>query len=94
METIIIRNNTDLSSEMVFSHVYSVIKQGRISNDGKAYCYLTRFDTGVAVAAKRNKSSDTFVLSFVAKHEENLARSQQEFDTCHNKTLQPTSERG
>jgi len=60
--------------------VYSVIKQGRISNDGKAYCYLTRFDTGITVVAKRNKNSDTFVLSFISKHEGNIVRSQQEFD--------------
>ena len=41
------------------------IKEGRISDEEKAYCYLSIYGLGpqkVGVSAKKNKVSDTFTL--------------------------------
>lgn len=43
-------------------YVLKVIDQGRISDDGKCYCYATTFENGVVVYAKRNKASDKFYV--------------------------------
>lgn len=39
-----------------------VIKQGRISDEGRSYCYVTVFEKSIHVAAVANKNSDTFTV--------------------------------
>lgn len=40
--------------------VAAVIKHGRISADGRSYCYVVKFEDGTMVAADRATKSDTF----------------------------------
>ena len=42
MSKIIIDNQSDLSDRDALVAIKDVIDRGRISNDGKQYCYLTR----------------------------------------------------
>ena len=63
MSKIIIKNNTDLSDLYVMYLVCSIIKSGRISDNGKAYCYLTSFQTNEGnyyINADLRKCSDVF----------------------------------
>jgi hypothetical protein len=67
MSKIIIDNRSSLSDGCAAIRVAAVIDDGRISDGGKGYCYVTTFrksalGAGVAVLARRNKSSDTFVV--------------------------------
>lgn len=66
MSKFIIDNRTDLGDEAILSYVASVMAQGRISNEGKQYCYLTRFkhpvEGFVQVATDLNEKSDRFVI--------------------------------
>ena len=62
MDKIIIENRTDKSMIEVLGYVAGVISQGRISNDGKQYCYATRFKEGIMVVTDLNKRSDRFVV--------------------------------
>lgn len=39
--------------------VAAVIKQGKISDEGKSYCYVTTFKTGIVVATLGTKSNGT-----------------------------------
>lgn len=62
----IIENRSDLDELNVLNLVYSVISSGRISNDGKQYCYMTTFDINgftYAVSTDLNKNSDRFVIT-------------------------------
>ena len=68
MNRIIIENRTDLDWEDCLIMVRRVIKQGRISNDNKQYCYGTSFTIGpkdekYVVWTDLNKCSDRFVVS-------------------------------
>ena len=40
--------------------VAAVIKLGRISADGRSYCYVSEFKDGTMVAADRTTKSDVF----------------------------------
>lgn len=40
--------------------VAAVIKQGRISAEGRSYCYVAEFEDGTVVSADRATKSDTF----------------------------------
>ena len=65
MEKIIIENRTDLNLSVVFMFIHSVISCGRISGNGKQYCYLTTFnhdDEEYHVVTDVNKRSDRFVI--------------------------------
>jgi len=65
MGRIIIDNRSDLSDEKVLALVGNVIREGRISNNGKQYCYLTVFSLfggKYQVLTNLNKSSDRFVI--------------------------------
>ena len=44
MSKIIIKNQTEMDDISVLTLVQRVIKNGRISNNGKQYCYLTSFE--------------------------------------------------
>lgn len=39
-----IKSEPDISDEVLTQLVWSVVVQGKISNDGKSYCYATLFD--------------------------------------------------
>ena len=41
MKEIRIKYNDDIIDEVVAQFVWSVINQGKISNDGQSYCYVT-----------------------------------------------------
>lgn len=43
MKEIRIKYDDDISDELVSQLVWSVINQGKISNEGKSYCYVTVF---------------------------------------------------
>ena len=61
MSKIIIHNNSSTSDHVALLCVLQVINDGRISNEGKQYCYATIFkNPRVAVATRLNKSSDVF----------------------------------
>lgn len=60
MSKIIIYNESGFPDDEVLGAVSEVILQGKISNGG--YCYATVFPFGIAVYAKKNKQSDTFVV--------------------------------
>lgn len=64
MEKIIIRVYDGIPVSEAILMVHRVIHEGRISNDGKAYCYLTAFNGGdITVGATNNsESSDTFKI--------------------------------
>ena len=60
---IIIRNYSDKSDVEALDLVKEVIKEGRVSNYGKSYCYVTAWTKlGVMVVANNNKQSDTFIV--------------------------------
>ena len=65
-EKLIIRNQSDLSMAEVLTLAQSVVIDGRVSGDGKSYCYLTRFGVGefngIMCYAQRNKKSDTLTF--------------------------------
>ena len=61
---IIINNKSKVVSDIkAVELVSSVIQKGRISDDGKSYCYMTTYTLSketIAISATRNKSSDRF----------------------------------
>ena len=59
---IIIENRSSILLYNAIQYVQRVILQGRISDNGKAYCYVTVFEGGIAVHAIRNKKSDRFII--------------------------------
>lgn len=65
MGKLIIKNNTDILDTEVLSIIQNIISQGRISNDGKQYCYCTSIKTkgGVySVVTDLRKCSDVFTI--------------------------------
>ena len=65
MNKLIIDNKTELTDLEAVRLVESVITQGRISNDGKQYCYGTTFtykQKSFVVWTDKNKKSDRFVI--------------------------------
>lgn len=63
MGRIIINNESGMSDYDVTEYVATVINQGRISDNGKAYCYATTFPlSGIVVYATRRKASDSFLI--------------------------------
>jgi len=62
---IIIENRSSLSDLDILKYIEDVISEGRISNDGKQYCYLTCFKE-VVVSTYLNKGSDRFIVTDVA----------------------------
>lgn len=58
-----IRN--DISPEIALECVKQVIAQGKISNNGKMYCYATTFSTNegeIWIATRPYRKSDCFVI--------------------------------
>lgn len=64
MSRIIIQNDSSLPDIRALDYVKAVMEMGRISNDGKQYCYLTTFGANgeIVVATDLNKKSDRFVV--------------------------------
>jgi hypothetical protein len=65
MEKIIVKNHTDLPITSVMELVKIVINNGRISNDGKQYCYLTSFEVDKEeyhLVTDLRKCSDVFTF--------------------------------
>lgn len=62
MNKIIINNKTKLNDEEALKLVLSVIAEGRISGDGKCYCYASLSQNSkVAVYAEKRKN-DIFTI--------------------------------
>lgn len=63
MEKLIIVNKTDLPMSTILRMANGVITMGRISDDGKSYCYVSTFEKdGVVCCAQKNKASDTLTF--------------------------------
>ena len=68
---LIIKNNSDISDITVLTLIQEVIKNGRISNNGKQYCYLTSFDIDnqeYHIVTDLNKCSDVFIFYKASKN--------------------------
>ena len=63
---LIIHNNTNMSDADVMLYVYNVIAQGKISEtkQGKQYCFVTTFKSGVVVFCSKRKETFTFNVSY------------------------------
>lgn len=61
-EKIIIENETNKPMNDILNYVALVIQKGRISDNGKQYCYHTQFNNGIQVSAFKNNKSDRFVV--------------------------------
>jgi len=64
-ERLIIDNRAGIPMSEALEYAIAVVEMGRISDDGKSYCYITRFRREMGdmmVAASRNKRSDRLVL--------------------------------
>lgn len=55
-----IRN--DIDPALALSRLKQVIEQGRISNDGKSYSYITEWSDDIVVYTRDNRKSDCFVV--------------------------------
>lgn len=67
MGRIIINNRSELSDGVALGLVMRIIEGGRVSNDGKQYCYLTSFKIGETeydVATDLRKGSDSFTVYY------------------------------
>lgn len=65
MGRIIINNRSDASDYDAVSMVLRVIEKGRISNNGKQYCYLSSIGEGktqIDIATDLRERSDSFTL--------------------------------
>lgn len=65
MSRIIVENRTDLQDEDALELAKAVMQGGRISNNGKQYCYFSVVDfcgSRYGVATDLNKRSDRFVI--------------------------------
>lgn len=61
MSKIIIDNRTTLPDYFVLQLVSSVVHRGRVSNDGKQYCYAVQFPE-CDVFSGLNEKSDRFIV--------------------------------
>lgn len=65
MGKMIIKNLTDIPDIEVMNIVVKVIQMGRISNDGKQFCYLTVFNINneaYCISTDLRKCSDVFTF--------------------------------
>ena len=60
-EKFIIRNHTDLPMNKALEFIGEIVKMGKISENGKSYCYGVRIGE-VCISAKRNKKSHAFTV--------------------------------
>jgi hypothetical protein len=52
----------DINPALALSKVRHVIEQGKISNDGKNYCWITEWSDDIVVSVRENRKSDCFVV--------------------------------
>jgi len=63
MGKLIIENRTDMPDLEAMWYVMEVMRDGRVSNDGKQYCYATVWKhSKIVVYTDLNKKSDRFVV--------------------------------
>ena len=67
MGKIIIDNRSDMDDAFAIGLCQRIVREGRVSNYGKQYAYLTTFhfsgaDSSINVATDLNKCSDRFVV--------------------------------
>ena len=62
MTKLIIDNQSALTDEQALEHIMAVVKQGKISNDGKQYCFATRFPDNIIVYSILNRKSERLVI--------------------------------
>lgn len=76
-DKLIIENRTGWSLAAIMPYVTDVIQTGRISDNGKCYCYHSSFADGVQVSAHKNRNSDRLVvyLDEVKAHSEQEANA-------------------
>jgi len=55
-----IRN--DIDPALALTKVKQVIEQGKLSNDGKNYCWITEWSDDIVVSVRENRKSDCFVV--------------------------------
>ena len=61
MEKIIVENRTDRPMAEILELVASIVAQGRVSDSGRQYCYVSIFREGLVITATRDRRSDRFV---------------------------------
>ena len=69
---LIIDNRSDLDMQNCLNVVGRVIADGRVSNNGKQYCYASSFTVGgdeYMIVTDVNKKSDRFVITKHTKQE-------------------------
>ncbi|MDZ7821545.1 MAG: hypothetical protein U5N26_06890 [Candidatus Marinimicrobia bacterium] len=79
MGKIIIDNRSDLTELQALQLIGGVVRGGRVSNEGKQYCYLvTAQISGKKYAASSflNKKSDRFVITEHPEPNKGRARTQ------------------
>jgi len=65
MGKLIIENRTDMPDLEAMWYVMEVMRDGRVSDDGKQYCYATVWKlSGIVVWTDLNKKSDRFVVEY------------------------------
>jgi hypothetical protein len=59
---IIVHNNTEISDEDAMLYVYNVMSGGKVSEtkQGKQYCFVTTFKSGIVVFCTRRNNTYTF----------------------------------
>lgn len=80
MSKFIIDNRTNLSDADAIDLISKVISDGRISNEGKQYCYATSFESKrlgkIMVWTALNKKSDRFIITKYPTKEEIESRKE------------------
>lgn len=66
MTDIIIHKEDNISDYDALLHVQAVIREGRISDNGRCYCYASEFYDGILVLADKKKA-DIFTVRRVIK---------------------------
>ena len=64
MKLIIENRCKDMDMTQAVEYALAVVKKGRISDDGKQYCYGTVFNDDVVVFSSKNKKSDRLVVDY------------------------------
>lgn len=65
---IIIDIKDSINPQVAIERVKHVINEGKISNNGKNFSYLTVWEDNVSIFARKNLKSDTFVVYNTRKY--------------------------
>jgi len=69
MGKLIIDNRTDMPMDEAIHYALHVVLQGRMSNDGKQYCYASTWRHGISVVSYLNEKSDRLVIDYCTPYE-------------------------